>query len=180
MRAPLLALLLCALVACQPRSEEVLPISALVRSGSRVEAVAIEVRPTARAAVAALDQRARSREGAAALPLAELLTRRVVETSRAWGLTGAEPLRLTIELDALSVAGTGAALIGGEDRMAGTVFVRHAANGAALGQLYVDIDRRSAGLLGIALRGSGVREQLAEAFAAEIARVLSGRVRPPR
>ena len=180
MRATCLALLLL-LSGCVPRSEEVLPVSTSVRSGSRVETVVLQVSPAARAAVAALDERARKQgEGSASLPLADLLSARIAEASRAAGLVTGQPLKLTIELDDLRVAGTGSALIGGADRMAGTVFVRHAETGAALGQLYIDIDKRQAGLLSLALRGGGVREQLAEAFAAEVARRLTGRQHPAR
>ncbi len=163
------------------RSEEVLPVSAAIRGASRVEAVRLVVQPSARAAVAALDERAaKEGDGPAALPLADLVSQSVVDTSRAWGLVSGQPLRLIVELDELRVAGTGSALVGGADRMAGTVFIRHAETGAALGQLYVDIDKRNAGFIALALRGGGIREQLAQAFAAEIARHLSGRKTPPR
>ncbi len=176
-----LAAVLMLLAGCMQRSEEVLPVSAAIRGASRVDEVRLDVRPSARAAVAALDERAAKQgEGAAALPLADLLSRTVVDTGRAWGLSSGQPLRLIVELDDLRVAGTGSALVGGADRMAGSVFIRHAETGAALGQLYVDIDKRNAGFIALALRGGGIREQLAQAFAAEIARHLSGRKAPPR
>ncbi len=180
MRFVFLALLIL-LTGCMQRSEEVLPVSAAIRGASRVEAVRLVVQPSARAAVAALDERAAKQgDGPAALPLADLVSQSVVDTSRAWGLVSGQPLRLIVELDELRVAGTGSALVGGADRMAGTVFIRHAETGAALGQLYVDIDKRNAGFIALALRGGGIREQLAQAFAAEIARHLSGRKAPPR
>ena len=61
-----------------------------------------------------------------------------------------------------------------EDRLAGTVFVRDAATDEPLGQLYVDVNARNSGLIGLATRG-GVRERVAAAFANRVAKALAGR-----
>jgi hypothetical protein len=83
-----------------------------------------------------------------------------------------------LDVDILQVQGTGAALFGQPDRLAGTVYIRDAQTGASLGQLYVDVGGGSAGPIALAIRGSGVRERLARAFADRIAGALSGR-KPP-
>lgn len=176
----LLFLLACC-AACQSVTDEVLPLSRDIVGASRIEAIQVDVRPTAAPAVAALDERARTGggDGAAALPFDRLLDTAVRDAAARAGLTGARPLKLVLEIDDLAVQGTGSALIGAQDRLAGTVFVRDLNSGAALGQLYIDIRAGQAGLVGLALRGSGVRERLAAAFAARIAGALSGR-RPAR
>lgn len=174
MPRPLLLVLLLILSGCTGRSEEVLPVSEAIRGASRVEEVELRLQPPVRAAVAALDERARTRsEGDAALPLSELLPRRIAEAARARGLVSGRPLRLIVELDELQVAGTGSALLGKADRMAGTVFIRDLASGAPLGQLYIDIDKRTSSLVALALRGGGIRERLAETFAEQVAASLA-------
>jgi hypothetical protein len=163
--------------ACQSVTDEVLPLSRSIIGASRVEAIQIDVRPTAAPAVAALDKRATTggSEGAAALPFGQMLEAAVREAAARAGLAGARPLRLVLEIDTVAVQGTGAALIGAEDRLAGTIFVRDARSGEALGQLYVDVRAGQAGIVGLALRGNGVRERLAANFADRIAGALSGR-----
>lgn len=174
-RLSALLLVLCA-AACQSATDVVLPLSRSIVGASRIEAVEIQVRPTAAPAVGALDERARTGggEGAAALPFAQMLDAAVRDAATRAGLSGARPLKLLLEIDEVAVPGTGAALFGAQDRLAGTVFVRDAVSGAALGQLYVDVRASNAGLLGLALRGGGVRERLAAAFADRIAGALSG------
>jgi hypothetical protein len=80
-----------------------------------------------------------------------------------------------LDIDRIDVQGTGAALFGREDRLAGTVFIRDAATGEPLGQLYVDTVGTNGGLLALALRGGGVRERLVGAFSERVAGALSGR-----
>lgn len=162
--------------ACMSPVERVLPIPASVRGASMVAEVELVVRPTARDALAKLDaraaQRAGSQAGYAALPFEAMLANTVRDVTREWGLTSGRPLKLVIELDKLAVVDTGRAILGDRDRLAGTVFLKDAATGEPLGQLYVDVGHSNAGLLAAALRGGGVRERLAREFALHIAREL--------
>jgi hypothetical protein len=73
------------------------------------------------------------------------------------------------------MASPGSALLGRDDRLEGSVFVRDAATGESLGQLYVDIDRNNGGLISALSRIGNVRESLARQFGAEVAATLSGR-----
>lgn len=162
--------------ACVNPVERVLPIPASVRGASMVSEVELVVRPTARDALAKLDARAAGRAGPqagyAALPFEVMLANTVRDVTREWGLTSGRPLKLVIELDRIAVVDTGRAIVGGRDRLAGTVFLRDAATGEPLGQLYVDVGHSNAGLLAAALRGGGVRERLAREFALHIAREM--------
>lgn len=168
-----LALMLCA---CTSRTEEVLPLSRSIVGASRVAKIDLVVQRPARASVAALDERAgrSGEEGPAGAPLSKLLPEMIMEATRKAGLTSGRELKLLLEIDDMQTASAGAALIGGEDRLAGTVFVRDAATDELLGQLYIDVNARSSGLMGLATRG-GVRERLAEEFAGRVAKALSGR-----
>jgi hypothetical protein len=170
----LLPLIIALLAACTSRTDVVLPIAPAIVGNSRVEAVALDIRPSARASIAALDEAARGREGAAGQAVAELLPNAIKDTAQAAGLTGGRPLRVLVELDHFQVASTGSALFGGEDRLAGTVFLRDAGTGQPLGQLYIDVNARTSGVMALATRG-GVRERMAYAFADRVARALRGR-----
>ena len=168
-----LALLLCA---CASRTQEVLPLSRAIVGASQVTKIDLVVQPSARAAIAASDERAgRSAEaGPAAAPLREMLPQMIMEATRKVGLTSGRELRLLLEIDDLQTAGAGAAMLGKEDRLAGTVFVRDAVTDEPLGQLYIDVNARTSGLIGLATR-AGVRERIAGAFAERIASALAGR-----
>jgi hypothetical protein len=168
-----LALLLCA---CTSRTQEVLPLSRSIVGASQVTKIEMVVQPSARAAVTASDERVtRVKEtGSEGMPLREMLPEMIMEATRKLGLTGGRELKLLLEIDDLQTASAGSALLGGEDRLAGTVFVRDAATDEPLGQLYVDVNARSSGLIGLATRG-GVRERIAEGFAARVANALAGR-----
>lgn len=152
----------------------VLPLAPAIVGNSRVAAIELDIRPSARAAVAALDEAAQGREGAAGQPIAQLLPAAIARATVAAGLTGGRAVKLLVELDHLQAASAGSAIFGGEDRLAGTVFVRDAETGQPRGQLYIDVNTRTSGLLALATRG-GLRERMVEAFAERIAGALSGR-----
>jgi len=168
-----LALALCA---CTSRTDEVLPLARSIVGASQVTRIETVVQRPARASVAALDEGAkRSGEaGYASAPLEAMLPDMIREATRRLGLTSGRELKLLLEIDDLQAASAGSALIGGEDRLAGTVLVRDAATDEPLGQLYVDVNARTSGLIGLATRG-GVRERLAEEFATRIAKALAGK-----
>ena len=168
-----LALLLCA---CTGSTDEVLPISRAIVGASRVTGIDMVVQRSAKASVAASDERAaRSGEaGHAGAPLRTMLPNMIMTATQRLGLTSGREIELLLEIDELKTASASGAMFGKEDRLAGTVFIRDAASNEPLGQLYVDVNARSSGLIGLATRG-GVRERIAEAFATRVARALSGR-----
>jgi len=167
------------LAGCASRTDEVLPVSAAVKGASFVRETRVVVRSVAAPGVAALDAKAEQRKGDAgdrALPFEQLLVRAVEQATREAGLVSGKPLLLLIEIDSLRAPPAGAAFFGADDRLAGTVFVRGADDGAELGQVYIDVGRHNGGVWSLALRGGSVREQMVRAFAERVAKALGGRV----
>ncbi len=163
MRFPLLALLILFLAsACTGQAEELLPIPASIKGASHVGAVEVTYRDRA--------------VPAAERPVfAELLERSIREAAQQAGLGSGRALKLSVEVDAFQVANPGSALIGRDDRLEGSVFLRDAQSGESLGHLYLDINRNNGGLIGMLSRIGDVRESLARQFGAEVAAALSGR-----
>lgn len=165
------------IAACATPVQHVLPLAPGVRGASHVA----EVRafPVAHASdlFAPFDEKAARRtDGEAALPTAAMIERAMVEAAREAGLAGGRALRLEIEIDRLETADAAEVLLTSiPDRISGTVFVRDAASGEPLGQLYVDVGNRQSGLVGLAMRSGGARERLAAAFARQVAAALSAR-----
>ena len=168
---PLPALLLFLASGCARQAEELLPIPASVKGASRVAEVEVRIGRSAAAAVAASDQKV----SGVVETFAQLLERSVREAAAQAGLSSGRALKLILEVDRLQVANPGSALIGRDDRLEGSVFVRDAATGESLGQLYIDIDRNNGGLISALSRIGNVRESLARQFAAETAAALSGK-----
>ena len=169
------------LAGCAEPSQVLLPIDASIKNASFVRAVEVGVQPPAAAKVAQLDEKARSKRAAgqtdhASLPFAEMLPLVIEEVTRAWGLTGRRALKLRVEIDSIGTASTGATLLGqGQDRMSGLVFIHDAVSGEPLGQLRIDVVNSHSGVVGLLIRGGGIREELAKEFAIHIARALTGR-----
>ena len=115
------------------------------------------------------------------LPLTTMFPLEVEDVTREWGLTSGRQVRLTITIDTIKTANAGMMmLIGSSDELAGTVDVLDAADGTKLGEFYVDVLNTHSGMLGAAMRGSGVREKLAAEFAKHIAEQLSGSKHKPK
>jgi hypothetical protein len=136
-----------------------------------VQAVEVAIAPAASRSVAAGDA------AAGGASLSELLELSILEATRKAGLTSGRALNLRVEIDAVQAADAASAFMGKDDRLEGSVYVRDAASGANLGQLYIDIDRTNGGLVSTLARGGNVRESLARQFADEVAKALGGR--PP-
>ena len=182
MRFLLPALLLLFLASgCAGQSEELLPIPASIKGASKVSDVDVIFRQQAAPAVAAMDARLRQRPanaaGTAPLPFSELLERSIRQAAGEAGLTSGRALKLVVEVDAIQTADAASALIGRDDRLAGSVLVRDAATGEELGQLYIEIDRHNGGLISALSRIGNVRESLARQFGAEVAAGLSAKKR---
>jgi len=181
MRTLLLALLALVSACAHPVVETMQPVAASVRGGAYVHAVELSLAASPKAAAAASDEKLKpGREGYAGMKFAPMLVQAVKDAAAARGLRDGRALTIEIELDQLSVPDLGGAFIGGRDRLAGQVKVVDARTGDALGSFYVDVDQRSPGLIGVALRGGGVREKLASAFARHIADQLAPPARAGR
>jgi hypothetical protein len=169
------------------------PVSAEVRGASHIADVAVTISPLAAEQMVRFEDKAReNRERAglppvpaeglatrppqdeyATLPFAEMMELVIQDVTRAHGLDAGRPLRLQIEIDTLKTANAGMAILAGSsDQLAGTVRVVDAQSGASLGEFYVDVINSHSGLLGLAMRGGGIREELAEEFSLHIARQL--------
>jgi hypothetical protein len=110
------------------------------------------------------------------LPLAQMFELVVKDAAQEAGLTTGRPLRIKIELDTLKFANAGMAILAGSsDQLAGQVQIVDAQSGERLGEFYVDVINAHSGLLGLAMRGSGVREKLANEFAGHIVKQLRGK-----
>jgi hypothetical protein len=161
--------LLMLLASCAGPADEVLPVAPNIKRASFVRGTEVIVSQTALASVAATD-----RGSGDATSFAKMLARTIEEVTRAYGLTSGRALKLIVEVDSLSAPNAGRALLGADDRLAGSVFIQDAETGEALGQLYVDIDRGNGGLMSLLIRGGGIPEQLAQAFARRVATALGG------
>lgn len=178
--------------ACAPKAVEVVqPIPASLRGNAQVAAVGVTLSPIARDLMGKFDVKAAekradaklapvdpnaplagkpSRDEYATLPFAQMFPLIVQDVAREKGLNSGRPIRLDVEIDTLKTANAGMAILAGSsDQLAGQVTVRDAASGDKLGQFYVDVINSHSGLLGLALRGGGVREKLSQEFAEHIA-----------
>lgn len=109
----------------------------------------------------------------AAMPFAEMFPHVVHDEMVKRKLTSGRELKLSLQLDTLKTADAGMAmLLGSQDQLAGVVTLSDAATGAVLGEYYIDVINFRSGLMGLAMRGSGVREKLAAEFAKHVAEVM--------
>jgi hypothetical protein len=174
--AALLALAL-PLAACGPQPVEMMqPAPDALRGAAYVDTVALSLGGESRIAVAESDRKLHG-EGDAALPFAKLFDQAVKEATRARGLQTGRALIVTIEMDVLRIPDAAMAVLGRSDRLAGQVRVEDARTGERLALFYVTIDKPHSGLIGLAVRGGGVREKLVREFAARIAEQLAARRR---
>jgi tRNA U54 and U55 pseudouridine synthase Pus10 len=143
-----------------------------LRGAVYVDSVELSLSKAARDAIAQSDARLRG-EGDAALPFARLFDKAVKEATRARGLGSGRPLLVTVEMDALRIPDAAMAVLGRSDRLAGQVRVADARTGERLALFYVTVDKEHSGLIGLAVRGGGVREKLVREFAAHVADQLA-------
>lgn len=186
------------LAACGPKPVDVLmPVPPSLHSASMVADVDVKLSPLAADVMEKFEAKARDKRAEAGLapvdpavepatapprdeystlPFAQMLELMVKDITRERGLDHGRPLRLAVEIDTLKTANAGmAVLAGSSDQLAGTVQVLDAGSGQKLGEFYIDVINAHSGLLGLALRGSGIREKLASEFAGHIARQLTGK-----
>jgi hypothetical protein len=178
------------LAACAANPVRIIdPVSTQVRGAGHVADVRVMVGELARAQVERFDERAseaRTRAGPAirlaerpsqdqyaTLPFARMLALVVEDAARARGLASGRPLRLEIYVNAVRTVDPAMAIVvASRDQLAGTVRVADAQSGEPLGAFHVDVINVHSGVVGMALRGGGIRERLAEEFAGHVARQL--------
>jgi hypothetical protein len=167
------ALLALPLAACGPKPVEIFqaPAGAL-RGAVYVHSVEISLGGESRAEAAESDRKLGG-QGDAAVPFAKLLDKDVKDATRARGLQAGRPLTIALEMDVLRIPDVAMALLGRSDRLAGQVRVEDAKTGEHLALFYVTVDHPHSGLIGLAVRGGGVREKLVREFADRIAEQLA-------
>lgn len=186
------------LSACAPKAVDVLmPVPASVRNASMVTDLDVKLSPLAAELMEKFEAKARgkraeaglppvdpavepavapSRDEYSTLPFNQMLELMVKDITRKRGLDSGRPLRLAVEIDTLKTADAGMTILAGSsDQLAGSVAVLDAQSGQKLGEFYIDVINTHSGLLGLAMRGGGIREELAEEFAIHIARQLTGK-----
>lgn len=165
----LLPLLLLLVSACTAKSVEMVQAPpAALRGASYLYGVDLSLGPDAKREVAAADARVKPEQGYAGMPFAAMLPKLLKDAAAQRGMKEGRALTVTVELDHLKVPGAGGSLVGHHDRLAGQVRIEDSRTGQALGSFYVDVDQHFPGLLGLAVRGGGVREKLASAFVRHI------------
>lgn len=109
------------------------------------------------------------------MPLHELLKRDLYNEIMKRGIAGDTPVNISVSVDTMQYQnGIATILVGSSDQMSAAVTVTHAETNAVLADFYVDLVRGNAGLLGLAIRGAGIRENFSEDFAEYVADQLYG------
>ncbi|HYW14837.1 MAG TPA: hypothetical protein VE891_01605 [Allosphingosinicella sp.] len=187
-----------ALAACGPKPVDVIqPLSASVRNAAMVDQVDVRLSSLAADRMAKFEENAREKRAAAGLapvdpaaepadgtprddwstlPFAQMMELMVKDVTRDRGLSSGRPLRIAVEIDTLKTANAGMTILAGSsDQLAGTVQVLDGVSGEKLAEYYIDVINSHSGLLGLAMRGGGVREKLANEFAGHIAKQLASK-----
>lgn len=114
----------------------------------------------------------------ATIPFTGMMPFVMRDVTRKWGLTperAGKAVNLRITIENIKTANAGMALLmGSSDELSGEVIVLDPANQKQIGNFYVQVINSHSGLAGLAMRGGGIREKLAEEFALESSRILTG------
>lgn len=109
------------------------------------------------------------------LPLTEVLSKAVRDEIAERGITGDTPVNIAISVDTMKYQnGMATILFGSSDQLSGSVKVSNAETNEVIADFYVDLIKGNGGLLGLAIRGWGIRERFAETFAEHVADQLYG------
>lgn len=184
------------LMGCVKPVQVVTPVSEAIVGNNRVAATEVVIGETAQEAIAALDATAAEKRAEAGLPpvdttvapaqrpasdaystlpFAQMFPLVMEDVTQRQGLTAGRDVRLRVTVETMKMANAGMAiLLSSADQLAGNVEVLDLNTGEQLGEFYVDVINGHGGLLGLAIRGSGVRESMSEEFALEVSRQLTG------
>lgn len=186
-----------ALSACAAKPVTIVsPVAPSLRNASMISDVEVTLSPLARTLMDKFEAKAAEKRANAGLPaanpsaeltgaspehydtlpFAQMFELVVKDVARESGLLTGRPLRVQVEIDTLKTADAGMTILAGSsDQLAGQVSLLDARTGEKLGDFYVDVINAHSGLMGLALRGGGVREKLAHEFAGHIAKQLTGK-----
>ncbi|MGK2910301.1 MAG: hypothetical protein ACSLE1_10970 [Sphingobium sp.] len=111
------------------------------------------------------------------LPFKQMFPLVLRDVTHERGLTSGRRVKLNITLETLKTADAAIAILlaASSDALEGSVDIVDANDGRSLGRLRITIARARSGLIGMAVRGNGLRERLSKEFALELAKELSGR-----
>ncbi|HEX7876506.1 MAG TPA: hypothetical protein VF489_07955 [Sphingobium sp.] len=119
-----------------------------------------------------------AQEEYATLPFEVMFPLVMQDVTHNWGLTEGKgvPLKLRITVEGIKTANAAMAILisSSSDELAGKVDIFNAAGDQSIGSFYVHVVNSHGGWGGMLMRGSGVREKLAQEFALESARILTG------
>ncbi len=196
-KAALAAFIILSASACGPKPVKIVhPVAESIRNASMISDVEVTLSPLAQELMDKFEAKAAEKRAEAGLPaadpsaelssaphdqydtlpFAQMFELVVKDVARERGLTTGRPLRVNVEIDTLKTANAGMAILAGSsDQLAGQVTILDAQSGDRLGEFYVDVINSHSGLLGLAMRGGGIREQLANEFAGHIAKQLTGK-----
>jgi hypothetical protein len=147
---------------------------------AKLEEKAAEKRAEAKLAAwtMATDGAAPPAEEYATIPFTAMMPFVMRDVTRKWGLTperSGQAVNLRITIENVKTANAGMALLmGSSDELSGEVIVLDPATQQQIGNFYVQVINSHGGIAGLAMRGAGIREKLAEEFALESSRILTG------
>lgn len=151
---------------------------------ARIEAKAVEKRMVAglpsyqpAAYLSALGPTRPPRSTYALLPFEVMFPFVMQDVTQNWGLAEGKgtAVRLRITVETIKTADAAMAIFASSaDELAGKVEVLDATGERRIGSFHVHVVNAHGGLAGMIMRGGGIREKLAEEFALESARILSG------
>lgn len=161
-----------------------------------VDQVEVIISPAANRTMAALEQKAAEKRTEAGLPaftaegeapakdqyatvpFTAMMPLVMRDVTRKWGLTaerGGRPVNLRVTVESIKTANAGMALLlSSTDELSGEVVVLDPATQQQIGNFYVQVVNNHSGWGGLLMRGGGIREKLAEEFALESSRILTG------
>ena len=179
------------LSACGPGAVQVFrPVPVSARGASMIADVQVRPGPQSLTLMQTLERRTAEKRSGAGLPavdpaaeppgtvprdqydmlhFAQMFELVLKDAARDRGLTSGRALRIEVEIDTLKTADGGIKLLAGSrDQLAGQVEIFDARSNERIGQYYVDVVNAHSGLIGLAIRGGGIREKLAAQFARHI------------
>lgn len=156
---------------------EVIVSDTAAKKMAELEGKASDKRAEAGLAPYSVDSDVPTRDQYATLPFSAMMPLVMREVTRKWGLTPerGKPVNLRLTVENIKTANAAMAmLLSSSDELSGEVAVLDPSTQQQIASFYVQVINSHGGLAGLAMRGAGVREKLAEEFALESSRILTG------